>query len=66
MRLEDGETNEEMDRVLKENKRLRKENAVLTRELKDIRNGRLWGRSKGVGTGGAPRSSKSKRDKPEW
>jgi hypothetical protein len=66
MRLDDGETNEEMDRVLKENKRLRRENAAIAKELKDIRNGRLWGKTKGAGSGAPKSSSKATREKPGW
>ena len=67
LRLEDGQTREELDQVLKENKRLRRENAVLAKELQGIRNGRLWGRTSGgrEGTSGV-KSVTKKGPKPEW
>jgi hypothetical protein len=37
LRLDDGETNEEMDRVLRENKAIRRENQLLMKELKELR-----------------------------
>jgi hypothetical protein len=37
LRLDDGETNEEMEKVLRENKEIRRENQMLIKELKGIR-----------------------------
>jgi hypothetical protein len=39
LKLEDGETNDEVNKVLLENKALRKENNLLLKELREMKNG---------------------------
>lgn len=65
--IDDGETNEELERVLKQNKKLRRENKELNRVIVNMRLQGCTGASHDVYLRNADGNSKAKRGKkPEW